>query len=300
MIKPSDLLSSGTKAKLFGIDWISATAFDRRGTNKVCPLELSEYGSWKLTRGGMGYDLGAKHDTGIRQYSSTKREDMGTHVVYSGMALKRVEEHVELKPLELLKYHLFRGDKISRLDVAVDLFNTGVDISEFETAFVNGDCKTQAKTGTKVQSLTGQGHTFYIGSRKARKKLLRIYDKASEQGLAGDWIRIEMQVMGEPASVLSYRLCNGKSQSKDIITAIAGFCSFPTVDIWNELMDNKESYKLGSISSEKGDTRRWLREQCVPALAKEIRLDMDYWLHFQVMVKNAVDGIMDDAIDTGG
>lgn len=252
------------------------------------PMQLTEFENWKACTPRYGYTVGSKHDSGVVKFSSKERDDMGVHIVYSGSTVSKIQEIYNMDALEILGFHLVKQDRVVRMDVAIDFINCDVKVKDFQKAFESGNCDTRLRSATVVRSITGDGHTLYIGSRKTRKKLLRIYDKAAEQNIEGDWIRVELQVMKEPATVLAYKMFESDEPEKCIIGAIDKVCSFPTIDVWKKIISDNPQIEIGSIGRNDANTRRWLESQCVPALAREIRLDYDYWIHFQLKVEEAV------------
>lgn len=93
--------------------------------------------------------------------------------------------------------------KITRLDIAVDLYDWGVDIEAIRKQFEAGEVDTKAGLGGLYKGIaidrTAQvGQTLYIGSSKSNRQM-RIYDKAAEQGVPGDWVRVELVARKELA-----------------------------------------------------------------------------------------------------
>lgn len=279
-----DLLETGTPEIMTTIDWISVTADYVEPARYVVPKEIRMFEEWKLTKGRLGYNVGARHITGAIQLHSTTEHRMGIHVIYSGKAIVNIEEHKMLNKIDLLQYHMECGHRIVRLDLAVDFINAGVTVDDFQHAFGNGEVVTRARSGTVVQSLTGRGHTFYIGSRKARKKLLRIYDKGAEQNLDVDWLRVEMQIMGTPAEKATSRIAKSSQKSHTIIGIIQGYCDFPTVSMWKRATHDVNATDIGSIRHERGGTRKWLETQVMSALVDECLLDIDYYVQYTLML----------------
>lgn len=275
------------------IDWISVTAVTGKSKDWFTHAFPNLRGDphWKVSNGSLGYDMGAKHTLGIKQFKSSTRDDMGTHTIYSGSALRRIEDMYGNTPIEVLHYHVLRGDKIARLDIALDFINSGIKQRQFETAWHLGQCETRLKTATIVSSLSHSGYTFYIGSQKARKKLVRIYDKASEQGIEADWIRAEVQLMGKPATQASWEIVKAYDVKQAMAGIIKQIVNFPTIPEWNRVMSDIDTIKIGSISSDKGNTRDWIQKQVIPALAREIRLDMAYWTQFKMMLESEINAV---------
>lgn len=241
---------------------------------------LHDYENWYETKAKLGYTQAVKHVTGVTTMVNTDRADMGQHTIYSGKSLQRIEEMNGDNGIDVLKHHISNGHTLARIDIALDFINQGITVSDFEKAFTDGKCETRLKTASTVKSLTHAGHTFYIGSTKARKKLIRVYDKAAEQGIPNaDWIRVELQLMGKPATKAGIELVSGDPKAV-LLGVLKSVVHFPTLKTWCDALADISKVKIGTQSSEKGDTRRWLEQQAIPALVKEIIMDEDYWITF--------------------
>lgn len=261
------------------IDWISATrkkTLEQYQMGYTAHPSLHDWENWEDDIAKLGYTSGSRHATGVRVYANDKRQDMGYHIVYSGEALRRVEDYAQILPHEILLYHVTQQHSIARLDIAIDFINTGLRVQDFINCYKRGDVQTRIKTVNVTQSLSSEGATLYIGSMKKRKKLIRIYNKAAEQNLSGDWTRLEAQIMGKPATKISKELCEGDDFKSVAIGAIKAIADYNGIPQWDEISRNVDVIDIGSISSEKGDTRKWLIDQCVPALAKELGLDSGF------------------------
>lgn len=88
------------------------------------------------------------------------------------------------------------GGNITRLDVALDCFDSEISLDDIHDAVVLHNYRTLWKSVDYTTSIRrGQSHcgrTFQFGSRRSNA-LLRIYDKAAEQGIDGYWVRLELQ-----------------------------------------------------------------------------------------------------------
>lgn len=269
------------------IDWISITRKRMNQNNYAVHPSLHDWENWNDTNPLNGYSLGGKHTTGVMSFSNPSRLDMGFHSIYNGSALKRVEQYNGTSPFDVLSYHSSEKHNFSRLDLAIDFLNCGVCVSDFENCFMSGDADTRIKTAEKIKSLTHTGETLYIGSRKKIKKLVTVYNKASEQGLVGDWTRVEYRIMGKPATE-SAKIMNDTNGNSDTVAKIAnGICNFKTVDVWNEFTDNADGHDIGSISNEKGDRRNWLLDQVAKAIANELTLDIEFWYDMENAIRDA-------------
>lgn len=276
--------STTIKSISSAIDWISVTcdhsSIRRSGINMVYNYFADD--AWAECRASNGYTLAHKNDVGIVQMVNLQRYDMGTHIIYSGKTLRKIESTTEKTSMDILRYHIENKDNLRRLDIAIDVWNYGLSIDELAVSWACGDAVSRARTCTEIRDVDGKhGHTLYIGSRKRRKKLLRIYDKASEQGIDADWIRIELQVMGSPIGDVYQALDDAHDITSVILGTIRGYCDFPRVALWRDIFDNP-AIAVSSIPVHEGDTRTWILKQCLPAIARECRLDIHFWEQFQL------------------
>lgn len=260
------------------IDWISITAHRMDGDihHATHPC-LHDWEHWALTNGVHGYNQGASHDIGVKAYRNDSRVDMGTHVIYSGKTLAKLEGIHSISAWEVLAYHVERGDSIARIDLALDFTNTLLTVEHFKNSYMKGDAVTALRTASEVKSLTHSGHTFYIGSRKKRKKLVRIYDKRAEANLDYDCIRVEAQIMGKPATLLSKEIGQARYAPDVVLGAIREVIDFPMIDLWCEAMGDSSKVELASHHDKETDTRKWLNRTVFMSILKEGERDKE-WL----------------------
>lgn len=277
-------LQSPTSTEVcIGIDWISTTSHDKydKDTFNV-DKRLMDWNEWSLISGSNGYDIGAKHNpSGIKSYKSSSRKDMGTHTIYSGTTLKKLKRIYQMNSQDILKSHVESGHSITRIDLMIDFKECGLDVQMFQDAFLNGYADTRLRSASMIKNLTDKGHTFYIGSRKSRKKLVRIYDKSAELNIDGNWVRVELQLMGKPATQLSKEMMLRDSIEQTILEAIKGVINFPTIREWSHVFAYKRSIRLTGNTSQQSNTRKWLTEQVFTALAREISLDYQWWTQYK-------------------
>ncbi len=274
------------------LDWIAVTdRNNRRSLSYSSHPLLHDFHNWLPIGGQNGYTEGAKHPLGIRVYRNPLRNDMGTHTIYSGKAITKMNEMYGIEGIDILKHHIKNGHTVARLDVALDFVNTGLTVEQFQEQFMMGYCETRLRSASEVRNLTGAGHTFYIGSRKTRKKLIRVYDKAAEQNIEGDWLRVELQLMGKVATSISKKMYESSDTKAVLLGAIKDVVHFPHIFTWSQTFQDASEVHLGSNSSEKGKTQEWLMKQCLPALAKQIVVDHAFWMQFKLALNGYVDDI---------
>jgi len=148
--------------------------------------------------------------------------------------------------------------KITRLDIAFDSFDGAYTVED-----VRG-CLLQQRFGGTARHITGfvgftreaPGQTLYIGSPKSDARL-RIYDKASEQGIApeqrqgySDWTRFELQLRGDVAKV-AYAQMKKYAEGLGLVSSLASlFASYIRsmfyIAVSVEEVERRKSYKMGA------------------------------------------------------
>jgi DNA relaxase NicK len=263
-----------------GIDWIEVTAFSIKTA-----IDERIYGrahKIKHSRGMNGYSDCTTTEHMVKILTSSNRADMGQHIIYSGKSLADIERKGIMTKLQILQQHIDAGHKLTRLDVYVDAINSGLDIDNLFQQARNKLVDTRAR---KILYMTdgATGQTLYVGSKSKRKKLLRIYDKAAEQGVDGDWKRIELQVMRDSAYSLASSLSNGQSMTDLIIGSIRGFADFKTDSVWSAIMDY-DKVQIASQRHQGKQTQEWIIKQVIPALARECVADFQFWTQFSLLL----------------
>lgn len=106
-----------------------------------------------------------------------------------------------IDPVRVLNELREQGWKMTRLDLAMDIYNAGGRPREMFNARKDGDLKTKSKHYSIVQSRDDagvSGETVYFGARQS-KVYIRVYDKAAERGKNGDCIRVEIELKQDRA-----------------------------------------------------------------------------------------------------
>jgi len=188
---------------------------------------------------------------------------------------------------ELIKRILSDGGNISRCDLAIDVKDK-MTFSPILKAVRAGlvvsksrNVKIVEKFENSAGSLHPKGATVYIGSGKS-SKFLRIYDKAAEQKVSGDWIRWEMQLRDDQAkNYLKAFVGVGADRAGDyILGLVAGFVDFRKNDYDNITRRSRISWFekfVGSVKPVKilfekivgtiDDVVQWVDRQVAPSLA---------------------------------
>lgn len=106
--------------------------------------------------------------------------------------------------MSLFAYAVERGAKFTRIDFAVDVLDDNRASVESLVARIGRTVDLRGRSHSVIASDNGKGKigtTLYIGSRSS-EKFFRIYNKAAEQGIERDWVRIELEAKGDYANAL--------------------------------------------------------------------------------------------------
>lgn len=241
------------------IDWLS---FSKPNAIEE-PVFMSEMSNvWKLTNANQGYDYAIKYQDG-RIVMNGQRN--GTFIQYSGSVLNEMIS-LGINPLSIIEHHLIYGYRLARIDIAVDVWDSGLNINSLKTAFENKEVSTKAKSCYEIKNVNG-GHTLYIGSRTS-EKFLRVYDKGKELGDNTNWKRIELEMKGAVAQQIGSQVLLAKSLDDFIIGNIRSFIDFTQNKVWNNIMV-AEKINSKVIKQKESDTRKWLLDVCALSLVKE-------------------------------
>ena len=210
-------------------------------------------------------------------------EDMGVHVILSGEAIRQMSADI----LVLLHWILHHSGKISRIDLALDDVTGKLTLSRVKKAIRARAVTCRARDFRCMQSgslSTGEvtGETFYFGSAQSRTQY-RIYDKAAEQGIEGQWIRCEGQYRQENAHLVAQLIHDAKFDIGPVFCGLLrGYLNFltpsktdtnksrwATAQWWLDLLNGAEKLKLSVIKPAPSMERSldWFKRQVAPNFA---------------------------------
>jgi hypothetical protein len=223
-----------------------------------------------------GYNSGLKFADGRMEFTHTNRPDMGLHIQWDGNSL----DGLSFPALELVQFLLSAGAKFTRIDLAVDAQNHNLKPEDATNEIREKRFKCRCKKTPAWFDPTFGGWTQYLGTN-ASEIHLRIYDKAAELGISGDYTRVELVVKGERAS----KAANAIVRGVDFRSLVKGYVDFPEWKEWREVM----VADVITLPAEKKTTATdlWLLNQCAKTLARRLDElgDDDLWFKFLDQVK---------------
>jgi len=223
-----------------------------------------------------GYNAGMKFADGRMEFTHTARPDMGLHIQWDGNSL----DNAEMPVLSLVEFLLSAGAKFTRIDLATDAknYNLKPETATDEVRKKAFRCRCK-KTPAWFDPSFG-GWTQYMGT-KASEIYLRIYDKAAELRITGDYTRVELVVKGRRAQKAAEAIIRGT----DFRALVLGYADFPDWLEWREIM----GADVVSLPTEKKETATdlWLLNQCAKTLARRLDEtgDDELWFRFLEQVK---------------
>ena len=256
------------------IDWITATyhfppaASQAAAWERVCRL-LSLRGQSIHTVSKRGYNSGREFDQ-ANMYIHTERPEQGISVDLTGSHLRKARD--EGFDEEIIRQIQATSDKITRLDLAIDLEDSGLTLFKFLKAWREERTKTWA---TKVLPVTEHtkrrgvtGETIYYGSRTSNR-YIRVYNKALEQGVSADWLRIEL-VLKHPRSTKALEmLTNGGNITSLVRSQIHDYVWEWGVDDLDEILEG-EMLEIEPVGRKQTDTTSWLIDTVIPLIGRQL------------------------------
>lgn len=243
------------------IDWLSVTTVDRNYP-----------GDWtsekkEMKRGMLNYDVGVKYRDGRIELCSSTRPDMQNHIIFDGQCIDFLCRTHGIISTDILG--LMANGKPSRIDLAVDIKHGTLPIEQMASSFEDGRAETLVKQGLYIRGVGIDGETFYIGSKKAKRRV-RVYDKAAESGMVDfEWTRVEMQLRHGMAVRSFWRLIKSDNPVAEIPRLILDFVNFPDIPDWILAMGTD---KISPCRAEKTQSNReqWLLDTAAKSLANEM------------------------------
>ena len=206
------------------------------------------------------------------------RPEMGVHVSLPSTALARHAQIVGGSVYDLLRDMHDRGAVPARFDLALD--SDAVSMSEVIDAFESGLLVTKAQKHNVIQDYQGNrpvgGKTLYIGRRQGRR-MVRFYDKAAKEGVAGVWTRCEVEFKHEHA-ITAVKHILADSDPRELVLASVDFRLDPDnsqtdrrtrCDWWQDWVGvtSRVTFPIAKAAALVADTIAWIVKQVGPSIS---------------------------------
>ena len=258
------------------IDWLSLTF----------PAELTPSMIWphdefvEIGKGLHGYRKmsQSEHFGVVAEWDGA--ENMGVHMVFSGDCLAAIREQLLRGHLPVFACASNGQGRASRIDMTINIVGGSLTPTRAHKALQTGKLITKARAWRFVQGNTDgvAGDTLYLGSRDS-ERFVRIYDKAAERGIVNGeaHLRLELELKGMLARA-GLETCMLYGVDAAIVGAFEQCFRWDTPEI--DLAFSGPSQALPEFPRKVGNTEKWLLSQCIPALAKLIRLKPEFHAKF--------------------
>jgi len=249
------------------IDWLSFTAHSSGiGIAPLLP-EWEKHSSGQADTPRFGYRKALRYPSGMIVMFDGSTPSMGAHYIYSGRAIKTLDEELQDGGLSILAWHTHQAHKCTRIDLAVDVREDNAIMAKIEQMAIDHSWSGTAHTSTMVKSNDNKGSTVYVGSRTS-ERFVRIYDKAAQLGEEQDWVRIEGEIKGDSARAVARAIAQIGAQGLSNVaqSVITRVCNFPCQE-WLSVFDGTP-IEIGTPKVEEKQTEKWILGQVAMALAK--------------------------------
>lgn len=249
------------------LDWLAVTYSASHVFNDTLPPVLCQ-SDWKLQgRGRYGYRHMFQNGIGASILAAGD-ERQGIHLVLTGDTLDRIRACSSLTEHSLMEHILSQDGSVSRLDIAIDVYDTSLTPAAMAKAYENHELKTQAKKGRLITGINDDNEGFTLGSRIS-ERYMRIYDKRAEQHIMDgpSWLRLEMELKRLRARGLATVLATENNTRGVINKAIGDYMSIPNSKTLEEVLRDQ----TGDIPQEHRkihSTYKWLMDVVAPSVAR--------------------------------
>lgn len=277
------------------LDWLSITLPSAQNWRQF--LALSNVVSRGKGRHGYAHryeDL----ETGTVIETGSMDITMGSHFTLSGGVLNEIRANKGLDDNGLVeRIRLFDG-KVSRIDMAIDVFDAQFTPGHLAAAIRSGDAHIPARTWRFIDGHAEgiEGQTVDTGSSTSDRRF-RFYDKRAEQRIKDGeaWVRLELQLRRLYATT-ALGACSEHGVGKAVTGAIGSYLRWSCDEYQAALMGGVDV----CLSSRRPDSNRkkWLLGQVAWALAREVIDDGKFLERFLTAVGAAIERQMDKPNDT--
>lgn len=217
------------------------------------------------------YNIAKKYHDGTIAQWHTHKPELKTNVVMSGATLDKIR-NIGISDSDIIR-HVKTLNRVNfkRIDLAVTVDVTGMEkpfTPEYAwKLYQDGKCETRLTADKPIVDIDKRVETLYIGSRKTRNRILRIYDKGIDLGqAANELIRIELETR-RAANGIADEVLQGRNYA-GIIRRVVDFND----EVWEGIMESPPLPRLrNDENSRDGNMENrltWLLESVAPAMAR--------------------------------
>ena len=179
----------------------------------------------------------------------------------------------------LLTFYKEVKAKASRIDIAFDLMDYGVDPLRVYADWEKGKVKSNARTVQPFTKATrnsdgtiSKASTLYFGSRES-ELMVRMYEKGKQMQTDLDWVRIELEVKGDKACAVCQDIerLGVAAVGRELLR---GYFSKMPYKFWPDLIAG-DSVPLTHVGRKMTAHDAWLLNIIIPMLQEDIRKEWE-------------------------
>jgi len=246
------------------LDWVSVTFPTNTRFSYLLPEGAKPQHYAEIGPGRHGYLKQWKGDSGALIMSDGKIEQ-GVHLVLTGETLESIRASGPTDKALCGNFERQHG-KASRIDVAIDVYDSPLSIDDLIVAYRTGLLQTPAKAASRIENLNTPEQTLYVGQR-ASNRLFRAYNKGAQVQDERAWIRLELECKRLTARAVVQAIVNNTDTRAVINRTIKDFANFPTNPTYVAALRQHDAL-IPPVPRRITKTYRWLMEICAPALAR--------------------------------
>jgi len=248
------------------LDWLSFTLKGLQDETDLLRL-LTPNGEVHSITPRNGYTAARASNIGVQFHSNANRPEMGVHVIIAGSSLRMLESS-GTSTRKLLQMSVSCQAKVTRLDLAKDAYDEKISLTS-----IYSPCENGARTGT-TQKINERrdvdgGHTIYVGSWHS-DNFFRMYDKAKEQHIDGDWKRLELVCKSDVAKTWARVLAQPDADWNSLLCGKARKMLNVDVDGYNRWLNGEATEGLPQIEK-RSDREAWIMRQVIPAVLEHLK-----------------------------
>jgi len=254
------------------VDWISFTCSEQIELSKLLPALNAQTDYEYVGMGLYGYRqkwLGRNGAIVMKNGSA----GMGVHCVLSGSVLADYRA-INISDKKLAQYIGKHDAKVTRVDIALDIFDGNITPRGIMAAYRLGDAIMPVKSASMIEGMASLDSdkklaaTAYFGSRTS-DRMLRVYNKGIEQKTDENWIRFELELKKLRAQACIEKIQDDYLEIRPLINAeMAAFVNWKN-RTWQRVIRDKHG-EIINTKRKPHSTYRWLLETVVSAMARYI------------------------------
>lgn len=196
-------------------------------------------------------------ETGVVVHVALDVVKQGVMVVFSGQACDYVGDM-----RDTLKRAIDLEMSLTRADVAFDIHNGGESVRDLATLHDELYGEEPPRKTAFISSKGGD--TFYVGSRSS-PKMVRVYDKAAQQKVHADWVRVELELKYEAARNAMAHLSRYPAAMGSVIAQVVGVPSSRLMQVCEDAAQGDITLRSTKEKTQ-GDRLLWLMKSVMPAI----------------------------------